>query len=294
MAGAGMREEPLVQFLPDGRRLHLRDGPIELIVEAFGTEQQVKRAYEAAAGRFDGLLAELVEELALLREPVGKAFPEGVVARRMHEAVSPFAADGFITPMAAVAGSVAEEILGAITNATDLRRAYVNNGGDIAIHLREGESFAIGLIDRPDRPSLFGKAKISHDEPVRGIATSGWRGRSFSRGIADAVTVIAKTASMADAAATMIANRVDLPDHPAIAREPAASIQPDSDLRELMVTRDVGPLTQNEIAAALWRGEDYAQDLIARGLIHAAALHLQGTTRLVTPIKSEERMLAYA
>ncbi|MGE3832863.1 MAG: UPF0280 family protein, partial [Parvibaculaceae bacterium] len=175
-----------------------------------------------------------------------------------------------------------------------LRRAYVNNGGDIAIHLGKGESFAIGLIDRPDRPSLFGKAKIAWDERSRGIATSGWRGRSFSRGIADAVTVIAQTAAMADAAATMIANRVDLPGHPAITREPASSIQPDSDLGELRVTRNVGSLAQHEITAALVAGEIYAQDLIARGLIHAAALHLQGMTRFAVNTKSEERLLAHA
>lgn len=289
-----MREEPVIGFLPDGRRLHMRDGPIELIIEAFGTLDQVKIAYIAAAHRFDGLLAELAEELALLRAPVSEAVPQGAVARRMHEAVSPFAIDGFITPMAAVAGSVAEEILAAMTRAADLRRAYVNNGGDIAIHLGKGESFAIGLIDRPDRPGLFGKAKIAWDERSRGIATSGWRGRSFSLGIADAVTVIAQTAAMADAAATMIANRVDLPGHPAITREPASSIQPDSDLRELCVTRNVGSLAQHEITAALVAGEVYAQDLIARGLIHAAALHLQGMTRFAVNTKSEERLLAHA
>ena len=181
-----------------------------------------------------------------------------------------------------------------MTRAAGLRRAYVNNGGDIAIHLGKGERFAIGLIDRPDCPGLFGKAGISHGDPSRGIATSGWRGRSFSLGIADAVTVIAETASIADAAATMIANRVDLPGHPAITREPAASIQPDSDLRALMVTRDVGPLAPHEITAALTVGEAYARVLIARGLIHAAALHLQGATRLATPVESEQRMLAYA
>jgi uncharacterized protein len=289
-----MREPPLTEFLPVGRRLHMRDGPIDLIVEAFGTEEQVKRAYEAAARRFNGLLEELTDELAILRAPFGQAIPQGIVARRMHQAVAPFAIDGFITPMAAVAGSVAEEILGAMTRAADLRRAYVNNGGDIAIHLDGGESFDVGLIDRPDRPGLFGKARISFDEPSRGIATSGWRGRSFSLGIADAVTVIAATASIADAAATMIANRIDLPGHPSITREPASAIQPDSDLGERLVTRGVGALTADEIAAALSRGEAYAQDLVARGLIHAAALHLSGVTRLAMPMKSEQRMLAHA
>jgi ApbE superfamily uncharacterized protein (UPF0280 family) len=289
-----MREKSLIQFLPDGRRLHLRDGPIDLILEAFGTPEQVTLAYENAARRFDRLLDELVDELALLRAPAVGAVPQGVVARRMFDAVQPFAPDGFITPMAAVAGSVAEEILKAMSAAADLRRAYVNNGGDIAIRLGMGESFAIGLIDRPDRPGLFGKARISSGDPSRGIATSGWRGRSFSFGIADAVTVIAQTAAMADAAATMVANRVDLPGHAAVKRAPASSIQPDSDLGGRLVTCAVSSLTKDDIAAALSRGLVYAQDLIARGLIDAAALHLRGETRLVTSVNSGERMLAHA
>ena len=65
---------------------------------------------------------------------------------------------------------------------------------------------------------------------MRGVATSGWRGRSFSLGIADAVTVLAATAAAADAAATIIANAVDLPGHPAIARRPASELEDDSDL----------------------------------------------------------------
>ena len=65
---------------------------------------------------------------------------------------------------------------------------------------------------------------------MRGIATSGWRGRSFSLGIADAVTVLADRAAAADAAATIIANAVDLPGHPAIVRVPACELAPDSDL----------------------------------------------------------------
>ena len=97
--------------------------------------------------------------------------------------------------MAAVAGSVAEEVLEAMLAAAALSRAFVNNGGDIALHLAPGTAYEIGLVDRPDRPSLFSTARIAAADPVRGIATSGWRGRSFSLGIADAVTVLAERAS---------------------------------------------------------------------------------------------------
>ncbi len=118
-----------------------------------------------------------------------------------------------------------------------LSRAYVNDGGDIALHLTPGESFSIGMVERPDSPSLFGTARIQSAHPVRGIATSGWRGRSFSLGIADAVTVLAATAAQADAAATIIANAVNLPGHPAIIRAAANEIAPDNDLGNRPVTR---------------------------------------------------------
>jgi hypothetical protein len=182
--------------------------------------------------------------------------------------------------MAAVAGSVAEEILAAMTASTSFDKAYVNNGGDIALHLSRGEDFAIGLVDRPDRPNLFGTLRLRAGDGVAGIATSGWRGRSFSLGIADAVTVLAATASQADAAATIIANEVDLPHHPSIDRVPARDIQPDSDLGDRLVTRGVGPLSRAEVDEALACGTDFAEQLVRRGLISAAALHLQDRTRV--------------
>jgi hypothetical protein len=199
----------------------------------------------------------------------------------MHAAVAPFADECFITPMAAVAGAVADEILGAMGRAAPLARAYVNNGGDIAIHLAADESFVLGLIDRPDRSSLFARAQIAAHDATRGVATSGWRGRSFSLGIADAVTVFAATAAAADAAATVIANAVDLPGHPAIARAPARSIKPDNDLGDFLVTRAVGPLAPREIDRAIGRGLARARLLRCRGLIHAVAVHLQGETRVL-------------
>ena len=114
-----------------------------------------------------GLLAELCRELDLLRAPADRlrAMPEGPIARRMVEAVLPFAQDMFITPMAAVAGAVAEEIIAVMTAAAPLARAYVNNGGDIALHLSERQSFKIGLVDRPDLPSLFGTTDIRAEDP---------------------------------------------------------------------------------------------------------------------------------
>jgi uncharacterized protein len=272
-----------VALSSDRRFLHLQDGPIDLIVSADGHGDCVRAAYRAAAMRFDGLLDELCEELVCLRR---QAEPNctlliGKIARRMHAAVAPFTAAHFITPMAAVAGAVAEEILGAMTKAADLDRAYVNNGGDIAYHLMPEESYCVGLIDRPDRPSLAGRVVIDADGPVRGIATSGRRGRSFSLGIADSVTVLAGTAAEADAAATIIANAVDLPDHPGVIRCPAREIQLDSDLGERLVTRDVANLSATDVAKALNAGVQCASTIRDVGLIEAAFLRLQGRARIV-------------
>jgi ApbE superfamily uncharacterized protein (UPF0280 family) len=278
-----MKRLPQIALLPDGKRLHLQHGPIDLVIEAKGGEGEVRAAYEAAARRFTGLLDELCEELIELRraaDPI-RCPLKGVVARRMHAAVAPFAAEHFITPMAAVAGSVAEEILGAMLRAARLDRAYVNNGGDIALHLTGGEQFTIGLIDRPDHHGVMQTINVEADDPTRGIATSGRHGRSFSLGIADAVTVLAKTASQADAAATIIANAVDLPGHPAVIRCPANELQPDSDLGTRLVTRDVGALQQSEIDDALRAGVSRAQQLLAAGLIEGAALRLLGETAVV-------------
>jgi ApbE superfamily uncharacterized protein (UPF0280 family) len=278
-----MTRLPQIGFLADGRRLHLQDGPIDLIVAARGNESDIHTAYDAAVRRFTGLLDTLCEELPGLRKAADPASCRlrGRVARRMYAAVAPFAAEHFITPMAAVAGAVAEEILGAMVDAAHLERAYVNNGGDIALHLGEEQRFTVGLVDRPDAPGLMRTTIIEADDVARGIATSGRLGRSFSLGIADAVTVLARTAAQADAAATIIANAVDLPGHPAVLRCPAHDLQPDSDLGGRLVTRAVGDLPLVEIGEALEAGAGKARGLLARGLIESAALRLHGETRIV-------------
>jgi len=279
-------ERAQVRMLPDRRRLHLQDGPIDLIVEAAGTPGAVAAAYRAAAARFRFVLDELCAELAELRAPSAPALRSfhGPVARRMEAAVAPHAGDVFITPMAAVAGAVADEILAAMRGAAseDLARISVNNGGDIALWLVPGEATTVGLVSRPDRAALFARARLRAEDGIGGIATSGAPGRSFSLGVADAVTTLASCAAEADAAATIVANAVDLPGDPRIERRPARSLQPDSDLGDRLVTRGVAPLDTDSIAVALERGLAAARRLIARGAIAAAALHLQGVTRVAS------------
>jgi uncharacterized protein len=268
-----------------GNRLHLNHGPIDLVISADGDAAQVRRAYQVAAAMFPNILPELVAKLAVLRAPISDVKPVlmNPIARRMVEAVWPYR-DVFVTPMAAVAGSVAEHVLAAMVEAADLRRAIVNNGGDIAIDLADGEQLRAGVVGDMSLPRMDAAIEITSSDPVRGIATSGWRGRSQSLGIADSVTVLARTASMADAAATMIANAVNVED-PAIRRAPACDVRDDSDLGDMPVTIEVGPLGVDAIEQALENGVRRAIELRDRGLITATYLQLQGNVRVVRGIQ---------
>ena len=273
-------------LLPDGRRLHLQHGPIDIVAEAFGATAEVEAAYRQAGACFATVLDGLVAELALLRRSLGRTRPalESPVARRMLAACWPHRAR-FITPMATVAGSVADEVLAAMTAGRRLARAYVNNGGDIAVHLSPGTSVSAGVVNDPDRPDLDGRIVLSAEGPARGMATSGWRGRSLSFGIADAVTVLAESAAAADAAATLIANAVTV-DHPAIERAPAVSLREESDLGARLVTVAVGPLPTQAKAAALDAGLAAARAMQRAGLIVSARLALQGETRTLAPVEA--------
>jgi len=273
-------------MLPDARRAHFQHGPIDLVLEAFGRADEVARAYEQAWRRFETILAELVAELPMLRRAVaaGPCPLDGAVAQRMWRACAPFG-ETFITPMAAVAGAVADDVLAAMTQGRDLQRAYVNDGGDIALYLAPGEKFDTGIVTDLARPAIDGMISIAHGDPIRGIATSGWKGRSFSLGIADAVTVLAKDAASADAAAKPIANAIAI-DDPAIVRATAASQDPDSDLGDRLVTLRVGRLAPAQIEAALAKGAAKANELLARGLIRGALLALQGVHTIVGQAQS--------
>lgn len=267
-------------LLADGR-LHLCEGPITLVIGLEGLRPAVAAAREAAQAALEGVLAGLCAELPLLRAPLDGARPEPAhpVARRMVAACWPHRA-GFITPMAAVAGAVADHVLAALRPVPGLEAAHVNNGGDIAVWLAPGRSLRVGLVADPAAPRADGLATLRHGDGVGGVATSGWRGRSFSLGIADAVTVLAASAAAADAAATVIANAVDA-EHPGIRRRPARTLDPDSDLGERLVTVKVPPLPRSAVAAALARGAAVAEALLARGLVLGACLRLQGETALL-------------
>jgi len=283
---------PVSALLP-GNRLHLQHGPIDLVVEAWGEGGAVVEAYRRAGLRFQTILTELVSELPLLRRgPSWGQPPTGSTALRMWRAATAFS-DHFITPMAAVAGSVADEIVSAMSGVEGLTRIFVNNGGDITLWFGAGGKFRIGVVPRPllerytATPPVI--ALIRHDDGIGGVATSGWHGRSHSLGIADAVTVFADNAACADAAATLIANAVDL-ESDVVQRKSAVDLDLDSDLGERLVTVEVGALSELECLSALGNGKSLAQDYLSRGLIKAAFLYVQGSFTTV----GEQRLLNHA
>jgi uncharacterized protein len=279
-----MWDPPAVQWLTDDR-LHLQHGPIDVVAKTWGAASAVREGYEAAIARFRTILPELAGELTELRKAMSdRPQVETPVAQRMVAACRPYAGT-FLTPMAAVAGAVADELMEVMTEAAPLDRAFVNNGGDIAVFLTEGETMEIALaadFSRGVVPAVCGRVTLAHGDGIGGLATSGAQGRSFSLGIADSVTVLARSAASADAAATLVANAVDL-DHPAIRRRPARDLDPDSDLGDRLVTVGVGELTLDEIAAALAAGRARADQFRKRGLIRDAALSLKGETVTLGP-----------
>ena len=288
--------------LPGGR-WHLQHGPIDIVVAAEGDADAVAAAHDVAWVRFQPLLAELVTELPLLRQAVvaGDNPLQRPVARRMWAACATLraAAGGFLTPMAAVAGAVAQELITAYQR-PGITRAWVNNGGDIALHLAPGQSARVGLVADLSRFDADALARtvtgnlrtdagfsVAHASPVRGVATSGWRGRSHSMGIADSVTVLAASAAQADAAATVVANAVNV-DDARIQRAPASSLRDDSDLGDRLVTVAVPPLAPAAVQQALDAGLQVARQLQARGCIHAALLVCQGSLARLAPIGALE------
>ena len=260
-----------------GQRLHIQHGPTDLIIDADGPARLA--LFEAALDSMRDVLAGLAEELPLLRAPWQPAHPpSGPVARRMHDACA-LAGGGFVTPMAAVAGGIADHVLAAMMKdsaAAKATKISVNNGGDIAFWTGD-EAITRAAIAGPRFSSITLRGPTSW----RGIATSGRGGRSLSPGIADSVTALGDCAATADVAATLIAGAVDSPGTAGIRRVPACEVDPESDLGTRPVTIGVPPLRKALVTAALAAGGAMATRIMATGRIAGAVLELQGETAVV-------------
>ncbi|MEE9417240.1 MAG: UPF0280 family protein [Acidimicrobiales bacterium] len=278
-----------IALLDDGR-IHVQHGPTDLIITIDGTDEARRGAIQSVGELFGSLLADLMEDVEALRSDVASnPRVSGVTAQRMVDATAAVAGSAFLTPMAAVAGAIADTVCEAIVR-DGIDRAIVNNGGDIAFYLSEGASLKVGLAD-VSTASPLGKFRIDSTLPIRGVATSGRGGRSLTMGIADSVAVVAPTCAVADAAATLIASAVDLPNSGLVTRVPANDMDAASDLESRPVVIGVQPLTSADANLALQRGLTVAQRLISQRAIGAAALRLQqhhATTDLSVPLLARD------
>ncbi len=202
------------------------------------------------------------------------AYP--AVIQRMIMAVL-VTGDKSLTPLAAVAGAVSDEVADFISHTEGVSKVVVNNGGDIAIRLKDGEIAKVGINLNYLRSTVAYVLSISDE--VCGIATSGFGGRSFTKGIASASVVKAPTASSADVLATILGNATDV-DDPLIARQLAEEIYPDTDIPGHWVTTSVGDISDIKVDEALEKGMASARKLRQRGLIFETLLAVKGRARM--------------
>jgi len=266
-------------------------GPMRLVIRAWDQKQpQIKLAQRAAEESI--LYLERIARCGtILRRPIPniKELPEDELALRMIASVRTIGDDD-LTPMAAVAGTIADAVANWLYE-QGLTKVIVDNGGDIAVRLADGETVTVGV--RPQVTSRHISHVIYLDSGCStwGVTTSGVGGRSLTRGIASAVTVLATNASVADAAATAIANACFVKDD-RIIQLPAEKIDPASDLKDIPVTTEVGPLSSDKISIALDAAQRKAEYLSQKGVIIGAFITLdsvnvisEGMRPYVSPVK---------
>ncbi len=252
-------------------------GPATLVLkgEKDGREYTFDRA--AVAARVEAILTDIRECLPVLKERAWRIKKPGAlpsVAKKMIAAALAIDAET-LTPMAAVAGAVADE-LKEFLKEDGLEFISVNNGGDIAVHngFKKQVTVGIGDIRKSNAsPYLLRIAGLADF----GVATSGFGGRSLTLGVADMVSVVALSPPVADAAATFICNNTSLED-PSIVRRRAADIDPLTDIPEEFVTVQIGPLSTQRVREALARGQAAAERLKREGRISEAVLLMRGET----------------
>ena len=262
-------------------------GPATLVLrgEKGGKDYRFDRT--AVTARVEAILGEIRECLPVLKQRAWRikntaALPP--VARKMVEAAQAVDAET-LTPMAAVAGALADELTEYLKG-EGLEFISVNNGGDVAIYNGRQQPVTIGIGDiQKKSPTPY----VLRIEGVTafGVATSGFGGRSFTLGLADTVSVVAPSAPLADAAATFICNHTNVEDA-SVVRRKAAEIDPSTDIPEEWVTVSIGELSSPRVREALAHGQAAAERLKVAGRISEAVIRLRG--KMVTTIAGNENI----
>jgi ApbE superfamily uncharacterized protein (UPF0280 family) len=260
-----------IQTFSNGRVL-VDYGPMRMFISVFEDGKALIALAQKGAHLAIGVLEELAGFLPVIKKKaqgleVEKRFPD--VVRRMIEATQRME-ESDLTPLSAVAGAASDVVADFIFDQGGAK-VIVDNGGDIAIRLREGEVAKVGVKTdiHASRPSYL--ISIDSTMGIGGVATSGLGGRSFTKGIASAATVLSKSAALADAAATVIGNFTNV-DDPRIRRSLAERIYPDTDIAGAWVTTEVRGLSPGKIEEALKHGLSKAYHIYKKGLMRGALI----------------------
>ena len=283
--------DQIIVKLEDQTGVMAENGPMRIIIQAWDKKRpDLKLALKAAEFAFT-CLAQVAQQQTILRqyhshltkglEPIPRAMVESVMATGEKD----------LTPMAAVAGSIADAVADWLFN-RKMSRVIVNNGGDIAIRLAENETARVGIRTDIKNQAISHVVELSSRHSSWGVNTSGLGGRSLTRGIASAVTAFARTSSLADAAATAIANACFVKDD-AIVQVMAQKIDPLTDIRGIPVTVKVGQLKKTSVIQAMEKAMKKAEQYIGMGIIQGALvavgdefLSTQGFNERIAPLKS--------
>lgn len=263
--------EAVIRELKPGRVL-VDHGPVTLVIVA----EREGRPDTVAAMQGGQKALSALAELARVKDAAFRRASEleesryyPAVLNRMIRAVQRVG-ETDLTCMAAVAGAIADEAVDAAFRAGATRVA-ANNGGDIALRFGSGQSMRIGIIEDMQTGRCSRYVLASDGNGIRGVATSGFGGRSLTQGIASAAVAISSDAALADACATVLGNATNA-ESPLIRRVPAETKDPGTDIRGIMVTDAVGELPAEVKRAALTAGLEKARALIDKGLIIGAFL----------------------
>jgi uncharacterized protein len=261
--------------LPDQNLVLAESGPMRLFIQAwFGENPLLKLGVEAAERSFDFLNQVAANQFILKQLPNRISVKsKDPIPRSMINSVSIMESDD-LTPMAAVAGAIADAVADWLWT-KKVTKVIVNNGGDIAIRLAKNETTKIGLRSNVNRQDISYTIRLKGSQHSWGINTSGLGGRSFTRGIASAVTVFAKTSTIADAAATGIANECYVNDR-AIIQLPAEQLDPNTDLQGVPVTVEVGHLSEELWSKAIAQAKRKAETLVSKDIIQGAVIVADG------------------
>ena len=256
-----------MKSLIEDDKLFIENGPTNIIAEAFSSEK--KEIYNLICEYSSKFLKDLSLEIENLKKPTSQKNKfVSDIANTMFESTKLFLPN-FITPMASVAGSISELLLLKVLEKFKVNKIYINNGGDISLYISKNEKFNFNI------GGTSCVIEYTGIDGFGGIATSGWKGRSFSMGIADSVTVIAEKASVADAAATIIGNHIDLKNSNKVKKTFANNLYEDTDLNNKLITVSVESLTDAEIRQALSRGKIISENYISKNLIKSVIINLQ-------------------